>query len=51
VLRTNYERLASQVIKNTAVMVRGLVLRGNTTPKLSVQDIVALDNARIDLPG
>jgi hypothetical protein len=23
----------------------------NTTPKLSVQDIVALDNARIDLPG
>jgi DNA polymerase-3 subunit alpha len=33
-------------------MVRGLVLpEENTTPKLSVQDIVALDNARIDLPG
>ena len=49
---TNYERLASQVIEDTAVMVRGLVLpEENTTPKLSVQDIVALDNARIDLPG
>ena len=49
---TNYERLASQVIEDTAVMVRGLVLpEENTPPKLSVQDIVALDNARIDLPG
>jgi DNA polymerase-3 subunit alpha len=49
---TSYERLASQVIEDTAVMVRGLVLpEENTTPKLSVQDIVALDNARIDLPG
>jgi DNA polymerase-3 subunit alpha len=49
---TNYERLASQVIEDTAVMVRGLVLpEENTAPKLSIQDIVALDNARIDLPG
>jgi DNA polymerase-3 subunit alpha len=49
---TNYERLAAQIMEDTAVMVRGLVLpEENTTPKLSVQDIVALDNARIDLPG
>jgi DNA polymerase-3 subunit alpha len=49
---TNYERLAAQVIEDTAVMVRGLVLpEENTTPKISVQDIVALDNARVDLPG
>ena len=49
---TSYERLASQVMEDTAVMVRGLVLpEENATPKISVQDIVALDNARIDLPG
>jgi len=46
---TNYERLAAQIMEDTAVMVRGLVLpEENTTPKLSA---VALDNARIDLPG
>ena len=34
------------------MLVRGLVLpEENTTPKISVQDIVPLDNARIDLPG
>ena len=49
---TAYERLAAQVIEDTAVMVRGLVLpEENAAPKLSVQDIVALDNARIDMPG
>jgi len=33
------------------VMIRGLVLpEENTAPKISVQDVVALDNARIDLP-
>jgi len=48
---TSYERLASQVVEDQAVMVRGLVLpEENTAPKLSVQDIVALDNARIDMP-
>ena len=49
---TNYERLQSQVVEDTAVLVRGLVLpEEGTAPKLSVQDIVALDNARIDMPS
>ncbi len=49
---TNYERLASQVLEDQAVMVRGLVLpEENTVPKISVQDIVALDNVRIDMPS
>jgi DNA polymerase-3 subunit alpha len=34
------------------VLVRALVLpEEGSQPKLSVQDIIALDNARIDLPG
>jgi DNA polymerase-3 subunit alpha len=49
---TSYERLASQVVEDQAVMIRGLVLpEENTAPKVSVQDIVALDNARIDMPS
>ena len=49
---TSYERLASQVVEDQAVMIRGLVLpEENTAPKISVQDIVALDNARIDMPS
>jgi DNA polymerase-3 subunit alpha len=49
---TNYERLAGQIVEDQAVMIRGLVLpEENSAPKISVQDIVALDNARIDLPG
>jgi DNA polymerase-3 subunit alpha len=48
---TAYERLVSQIIEDQAVMIRGLVLpEENTAPKISVQDIVPLDNARIDLP-
>ncbi|HKA00954.1 MAG TPA: DNA polymerase III subunit alpha [Candidatus Solibacter sp.] len=49
---TAYERLASQITDDDqAVMIRGLVLpEENTAPKISVQDVVALDNARIDLP-
>ena len=49
---SSYERLASQVVEDQAVLVRGLVLpEENAAPKISVQDIVALDNARIDLPS
>jgi len=49
---TNYERLASQIVEDQVVLVRGLVLpEENAAPKISVQDIVALDNARVDLPG
>ncbi len=49
---TNYERLASQVLEDQAVMVRGLVLpEEGTASKISVQDIVALDNVRVDMPS
>jgi DNA polymerase III subunit alpha len=49
---TNYERLAAQALEDQAVMVRGLVLpEENTAPKISVQDIVSLDNVRIDMPS
>jgi DNA polymerase-3 subunit alpha len=49
---TNYERLASQAVEDTVVLMRALVLpEEGTNPKLSVQDIVALDNARIDMPS
>ena len=49
---TNYERLASQALEDQAVMVRGLVLpEENAAPKISVQDIVSLDNVRIDMPS
>jgi DNA polymerase-3 subunit alpha len=49
---TSFERLAPQVVEDQAVMIRGLVLpEENTAPKISVQDIVPLDNARIDLPS
>ena len=51
---TSYERLALDMtsMEDQAVVVTGLVLpEENTAPKISVQNIVALDNARIDLPG
>src|SRR5438477_3451073 len=48
---TNYERLAPEIIEDQTMMVRGLVLpEENSAPKISVQDIVPLDNARVDLP-
>jgi DNA polymerase-3 subunit alpha len=49
VFATSYERLASEVLEDQAVLVTGLVLpEENGPPKLSVQNIVALDNARLD---
>jgi DNA polymerase-3 subunit alpha len=52
VFSTQYERLASQIVEDTAVLVRGLVLpEENANPKISIQDIVALDNARVDMPS
>jgi DNA polymerase-3 subunit alpha len=49
---TSYERLAPQIVEDEAVMVRGLVLpEEGAPPKISVQDIVPLDNVRIDLPS
>jgi DNA polymerase-3 subunit alpha len=52
VFAASYERLASEVVEDQAVLVRGLVLpEENAPPKISVQEIVALDNARVDLPA
>ncbi len=49
---TNYERLAGQIVEDQTVLIRGLVLpEENAAPKISVQDVVALDNARVDMPG
>ncbi|MBZ5724431.1 MAG: DNA polymerase III subunit alpha [Acidobacteriia bacterium] len=51
VFAASYERLAAQVVEDQAVLVRGLALPEESgPPKISVQDIVALDNARVDLP-
>jgi DNA polymerase-3 subunit alpha len=48
----SYERLAAQILEDQAVLVRGLVLpEENAAPKISVQDIIPLDNARVDLPS
>jgi DNA polymerase-3 subunit alpha len=49
---TAYERLAPQIVEDEAVLIRGLALPedGGAT-KISVQDIVALENARVDLPS
>ncbi len=51
VFASSYERLAAEVVEDQAVLIRGLVLpEENAAAKISVQDIVALDNARVDLP-
>jgi DNA polymerase-3 subunit alpha len=52
VFSTQYERLAAQILEDTAVLVRGLVLpEENAAPKISVQDIIELDNVRLDMPA
>ena len=52
VFSTQYERLLGGLQEDKAVMVRGLVLpEENAPPKLSVQDIVPLEVARVNLPS
>ena len=52
VFAASYERLAPEVVEDRAVLLRGLVLpEDNAPPKISIQDIVTLDNARVDLPA
>ena len=52
VFAASYERLAAEVVEDRAVFVRGLVLpEENAPPKVSVQEIVALDNKREDVPA
>ncbi|MFN0167518.1 MAG: DNA polymerase III subunit alpha, partial [Bryobacteraceae bacterium] len=52
VFTTQYERLAPSLVEDQAVLVRGLVLpEENAAPKISVQEIVPLDVARVPLPS
>ncbi len=48
---TQYDRLLTGLVEDQAVLVRGLVLpEENGPPKLSIQDIVPLLVARVNLP-
>jgi DNA polymerase-3 subunit alpha len=52
VFSTQYDRLLANLSEDQAVFVRGLVLpEENAPPKLSVQDIVPLEVARVNLPS
>jgi DNA polymerase III subunit alpha len=52
VFSTQFERLNSSLDGDKAVLVRGLVLpEENAPPKISVQDIVPLENARVHMPS
>ena len=52
VFSTQYERLLPALAEDKAVLVRGLVLpEENAPPKISVQDIVPLEIARVSLPS
>ena len=51
VFTTQYDRLLPALVEDQAVLVRGLVLpEDNGPPKVSIQDIVPLDVARVNLP-
>jgi DNA polymerase III subunit alpha len=48
---TQYDRLLSALVEDQAVLVRGLVLpEENGPPKISIQDLVPLAVARVNLP-
>ena len=52
VFSTQYERLNTALIEDQAVLVRGLVLpEESAPPKISVQEIVPLEVARLNLPS
>jgi DNA polymerase-3 subunit alpha len=52
VFSTQYERLLNSLQEDKAVLVRGLVLpEENAPPKVSIQDIVPLENASVNLPS
>jgi DNA polymerase-3 subunit alpha len=51
VFTTQYDRLLAALVEDQAVLVRGLVLpEDNGPPKISVQEIVPLEVARLNLP-
>ena len=48
---TQYDRLLTGLVEDQAVLVRGLVLpEENGPPKISMQDIIPLQVARVNLP-
>ena len=52
VFSTQYDRLLTALVEDKAVLVRGLVLpEENAPPKISVQDIIPLELARVNLPS
>jgi DNA polymerase-3 subunit alpha len=52
VFSTQYDRLIPGLAEDKAFLVRGLVLpEENAPPKLSVQDLIPLDVARVSLPA
>lgn len=52
VFSTQFDRLQASLIENKAVLVRGLILpEDNAPPKISAQDIIPLDVARVNLPS
>ncbi len=51
VFASSYEQLAPELHPDKAVLIRGFALpEENGPPKISIKDIVELDNARVDLP-
>ncbi len=51
VFTTQYDNLLANLIEDTPVFVRAAVLpEDNGPPKLSIQDIIPLENARLHLP-
>ena len=52
VFTTQYERLASSIVEDQAVLVRGSALpEENAPPKISIQDIIPLAVARVPFPS
>ena len=52
VFASQYERLAKHLEEDRAVLIRASILpEEGAPPKLSVQDITPLDNARVNLPS
>src|SRR5207237_929000 len=52
VFTTQYERILPMMAEDKAVLVRAQVLpEENAPPKLSIQDIIPIELARIDLPS
>ena len=49
---TNYERLDPMLLEDRGLLIRATVLpEENAPPKLSIQDITPLDNARVNFPS